>query len=66
MTWWAGLKVILQYGPELIDLLKSIVEMSKNGITNLQVKARIKGVSNAFEEKDLATSARMLNDIFRK
>jgi len=57
---------ILKILPELVSLAKTLLQKAEDGWTELQIKNAIKGIDEAFNEKDPQISARKLNDIFRK
>ena len=59
------IKIILTFGPELINLIKWIYEQIDSGIDEHQVKEKIKGISGAMSDSDRANAARRLNNIFK-
>jgi len=59
------LKIIFQYLPELIALVKSIINMTNSGIEEVVIKRRLKKIDKAFNNPNRVEAARELNDAFK-
>jgi hypothetical protein len=56
------LNTVLTFLPELISFIKTLKLNVDRGVTKIEMKSRIKAVSNAFEESDRIESAKKLRD----
>lgn len=63
---WAAIKVIITYLPDLIELVKAIVQKTNEGIETAVLKRRLRTIRVAFKMKDRSKAAELLNDQFRK
>jgi len=57
--------VWIKYLPEIVELAHTIIELTKQGITELQIKRDIKRINKAFKNPNRQQASRDLNDIFR-
>lgn len=58
------LKLLFIYLPEFVELLKTVVELSKEGFDEIAIKNRFKKIQKAFKNKNRVESARRINDTF--
>ncbi len=65
MAWGTLIMTFLRYFPEFVDLVKTIIAKTEEGMTELRIKSDIRKINEAFNTKDRALAARMLNDVFR-
>ena len=56
---------IIQFLPELIGLIRSLVGRVEDGVETARLKRDIKRISNAFQATNRAEAARALNEVFR-
>jgi len=55
----------IKFLPEMIELAMTIIKLTKEGITELQIKRDMKRISKAFSNPDRQAAARDLNRVFR-
>lgn len=66
MGFWAAIKIILKYLPELVSLVKWIGEKTNEGVSEVQLRNDIKAITKAFSPENTAQeTAGDLNDIFK-
>ena len=58
------LKAIIQFMPELINLIKTVSSMMESGIETIQIKKDLKRIDSAFKKNTAKERARALNDAF--
>jgi hypothetical protein len=57
--------MIAKYLPEVISLIKFLEKQVSQGIERREIRRRIDGINNAFDNSSRQQAARDLNDIFR-
>lgn len=57
---------ILQFLPEILKVIKSIIFQIKEGRENQEIREGLKEIDVAFTENDPRKRARKLNEIFNK
>ena len=65
MTFLKALGILINYLPELVDLIKLIIEKTEEGIEKRTIKRKIKAINDAFRLEDRRQAAQRIDDIFR-
>ncbi len=65
MGFWAIVKTILTFMPELVSLVKGLHEGAQRGISHAVLKSRLKAIDKAFSHPDKRRAARELNNAFK-
>jgi hypothetical protein len=66
MGFWASLKLVATYLPQLLAFIKAISLLVEKGLAKAEVIKKCAQISEAFLIEDRQESARNLNDIFKK
>ena len=56
--------VLVKFLPELVSLLKTIIELTEKGVTEIKVKRKIRSIDRAFKAKTARERSQALNDAF--
>jgi hypothetical protein len=57
--------IVLKFLPELIGFIKAISSMLDRGVTEIEIKARVRAIDNAFSNPDRVQAAKELQDAIR-
>lgn len=65
MNFWAIVKLMFKFGPELISFIRLIKSKIEEGVTDAQIKRDMRKITKAFENPNRQEAARELDEIFR-
>lgn len=64
MSATAIIKIIIQFGPELIKLIQFIYEQVESGIDEIQIRKKINNIHGALELEDRQEAAKRIRRMF--
>ncbi len=61
---WKVIFTLIKFLPEFVALANRILDMAEKGYTEIQIRKKIKGLRDAFDEEDPRNMSRGINDQF--